>query len=96
MTSLALSVLIGSSFLQKTRTPSWINSKFEKIRQRTAKLAAIEDMGKSQYTFNGENIVASLAPSFFIGSSSFLQVRRTCLIAWKSSWFGQIKSFTTE
>ena len=35
----------------------------------------------------------TLAPSFLIGSSSFLQVLRTCMKAWMSSNFGK---FTTE
>ena len=35
----------------------------------------------------------TLAPSFFIGSSSFLQVSRTCIKAWMSSNFGK---FATE
>ena len=34
-----------------------------------------------------------LAPSFLIGSSSFLQVSRTCMKAWMSSNFGL---FATE
>ena len=35
----------------------------------------------------------TLAPSFVIGSSSFLQVTRTCMKAWMSSNFGK---FATE
>ena len=35
----------------------------------------------------------TLTPSFLIGSSSFLQVTRTCLKAWMSSNFGK---FATE
>ena len=35
----------------------------------------------------------TLAPSFFIGSSSFLQVSRTCMKAWMSLNFGK---FVTE
>ena len=35
----------------------------------------------------------TLAPSFLIGSSSFLQVSRTCMKAWMSSNFSQ---FATE
>ena len=35
----------------------------------------------------------TLAPSFLIGSSSFLQVSRTCMNAWMSSNFGK---FATE
>ena len=36
------------------------------------------------------------APSFVIGSSSFLQVTRACMKAWMSSNFGQILSLATE
>ena len=35
----------------------------------------------------------TLAPSFLVGSSSFLQVSRTCLKAWIISNFGE---FATE
>ena len=35
----------------------------------------------------------TLAPSFLIGSSSFLQVTRTCMKGWMSSNFGK---FATE
>ena len=35
----------------------------------------------------------TLVPSFLIGSSSFLQVSRTCMKAWMSSNFGK---FATE
>ena len=35
----------------------------------------------------------TLAPSFLIGSPSFLQVTRTCMKAWMSSNFGK---FATE
>ena len=35
----------------------------------------------------------NLAPSFLIGSPSFLQVSRTCMKAWMSSNFGK---FATE
>ena len=33
------------------------------------------------------NVVKTLAPSFLIGSSSFLQVRRTTMKSWKNSKF---------
>ena len=36
------------------------------------------------------NVVNTLAPSFLIGSSLFLQVRRTTIISWTSSNFSQI------
>ena len=36
------------------------------------------------------NVVNTLPPLFLIGSSSFLQVRRTTIKSWKSSKFDQI------
>ena len=40
--------------------------------------------------------MTNLAPSFLIESSSFLQVMRTCIKAWMSLNFGQIRPMTTE
>ena len=45
---------------------------------------------------NGENVVSTLAPSFLIGSSSYLQVTRTSIIYRTSSKFGQIGLRTAE
>ena len=42
------------------------------------------------------NIVSSLAPSFLIGSSSFLQVTRTAIKYWMSSKFGKIGQWFVE
>ena len=42
------------------------------------------------------NVVNTLAPSFLIGSSLFLQVRRTTIISWTSSNFSQIRPMTAE
>ena len=87
MSTLAPSFLIGSSsYLQVTRTSIIYrtSSKFGQIGPRTAELAALERMKKSPYTYNGRNLVSNLAPSFLIGSSSFLQVSRTCMKAWMS------------
>ena len=66
---------------------------FGQIGPRTAELAALERLEKSPLTYNGRNLVNTLAPSFLIGSSSFLQVSRTCMKAWMSSNFGK---FATE
>ena len=96
MSTLAPSFLIGSSsYLQVTRTSiiSRTSSKFGQIGPRTAELAALEHLEKSPYTYNRRNLVNNLAPSFLIGSSSFLQVSRTCMKAWMSSNFGK---FATE
>ena len=51
---------------------------------------------RGEYTYNGRNIVSTLAPSFLIGSSSFLQVRRTTIKAWMCSNFGGISQMTEE
>ena len=42
------------------------------------------------------NVVSTLAPSFLIGSSSYLQVTRTFITSRMSSKFGQIGPRTTE
>ena len=42
------------------------------------------------------NVVTTLAPSFLIGSSSYLQVTRTSITSRTSSKFGQIGSRTAE
>ena len=44
----------------------------------------------------GENVVSTLAPSFLIGSSSYLQVTITSIRARTSSKFGQIGPRTAE
>ena len=46
--------------------------------------------------YNGENVVTTLAPSFLIGSSSYLQVTRTSITSRTSSKFGQIGPRTAE
>ena len=42
------------------------------------------------------NVVNTLAPLFLIGSSSFLQVRRTTMKSWTSLKFDQIGQWTAE
>ena len=42
------------------------------------------------------NVVTTLAPSFVIGSSSYLQVKRTSITSRTSSKFGQIRPRTAE
>ena len=46
--------------------------------------------------YNGENVVNTLAPSFLMGSSSYLQVTRTCIISWTGLKFSQIRPRTAE
>ena len=45
---------------------------------------------------NNINLVSTLAPSFLIGCSSFLQVTRTTIKAWMSSNLGRIPPLTSE
>ena len=45
---------------------------------------------------NGKNVVATLAPLFFSGSSSFLQVTRATIISRMGSNFDQIRPLTAE
>ena len=66
------------------------------IRPRTAELAALERLKKIPYTYNGENIVSTLEPSFLIRSVLFLQVMRTIIKAWTSLNFGRIPLPTSE
>ena len=99
MTTLAPSFLISSSlFLQVTRTTikSRMGSKLGSIRQRTYELAALERLEKSPWTYNGRNVVTSLVPSFFNGSSSFSQVTRSTIKAWMGLNFHKIPSLTSE
>ena len=46
--------------------------------------------------YNGGNLVSTLAPSFLIGSSSYLQVTRTSIISRTSSNFGRYQTRTAE
>ena len=99
VSTLASSFLIGSSsYFQVTRTSiiCRMSSNFSQIRERTTELAALERLKKYPWTYNGENLVSTLAHSFLIGSSSFLQVTRTTMKAWMSSNFGRIPSLTSE
>ena len=99
LTTLVPSFLIGfSSFLQATRKPiiSQISSKFGRIRPGTYELHALERLETSPYTYNGRNVVATLALSILNVSSSFLQTRRTTIKAWMILNFGKISSLTSK
>ena len=65
----------SSSFFQVTRSAikAWMGLNFRKIPSLTSQLAALERVK----TMN--SVVTTLAPSFLIGSSSFLQVTRTII-----------------
>ena len=64
--TLAPLFLIGSSFLLVRRTTirSRPSSKFDQIGLWTAELAALGRLEKSPLTYNGRNLVNTLAPSF--------------------------------
>ena len=87
MTTLMLSILnVSSSFLQVTRSTikAWMGLNFGKIPSLTSELAALERLKKKN------NVVTTLAPSFLIGSSSFLQAPRTLIKSRMGSKFGRI------
>ena len=48
------------------------------------------------HSYNGKKLVTTLAPSFLIGSASYLQVTRTSITSRTSSKFGQIGPRTEE
>ena len=52
-----------------------------------AELGALERLEKSEYPYNGKNVVTTLAPLFFSGSSLFLQVTRRTIISRMGSNF---------
>ena len=98
MTTLVPSFSNGSSsFLQVTRSAikAQMGSKLGSIRRRTYELAALERW-KYPHTYNGRNVVNTLVPSFFNGSSSFLQETRSAIKAWMGLNFGKIPSLTSE
>ena len=67
--TLAPLFLIGSSsYLQVMRTfiTFRTSSKFGQIGPRTEELAALGRLKKSPYTYNGSNLVNTLAPSLLI------------------------------
>ena len=99
MTTLATTFLIGYSlYLQVTRTTikSRMGSKFGKIGPGTYELAAHERLEKSTQTYNVRNVVTTLVPSFFDGSSLLLQATRPTIKARMSLNFGTISSLTSE
>ena len=69
---------------------AWMSSNFGQIPPPTPELSALARLKKMMYNVN------TLAPLFLIGSSSFLQVRRTTIKSQTSSKFDQIGPRTTE
>ena len=79
MTTLVLSICNGSSsFLHTIRTTikAWMSLNFGKIPSPIMELALLDHLKKFM-----DNVVTTLAPSFLIGSSSFLQVTSKPLIS---------------
>ena len=85
MTTLAPSFLNQSSSLTSTCMKTWPDTD---TNTRVICPCASE---KLLY-----NVVSTLAPSFFIGSFSYLQVTRTSITSRTSSKFGQIGPRTAE
>ena len=71
---------------------SWLPAKMKKTRSPWWNLAEI----RTRKTYNGKNLVSTLAASFLIGFSSFLQVTSTTIKAWMSSNLGRIPPLTSE
>ena len=70
---------------------AWMSSNFGQIPPQTPELSALCASENLMY-----NVVNTLAPLFLIGSSSFLQVRRTTIKSWTGSKFDQIGPWTAE
>ena len=70
---------------------SQLSSIFGQIRPFTAELAALECLKKSIFF-----VVATLAPSFLIGSSSYFGVTRIVITSRMSLDFSQIRPLTAE
>ena len=74
----------------------WMSSNFGKIRPWTADLAALECLKKSPFTYNGKAVVNAPAPSFLMGSSSFLHATRTAIRSRMNSKFSEFRPWTAE
>ena len=88
MTTLILSILNGSSsFLHTIRTTikAWMSFNFVMIPSHILELAPLEHLKKLM-----NNVVTTLAPSFLIGSSSFLQATSIPSISRMGSKFSRI------
>ena len=99
VSTLAPSFLSGSSsYLQVARTTIIYPEEFEFQPDSTkfCEVSSLEGLKKFPKIYNGQNLVSTLAPSFLIGCSSFLQVTRTTIKAWMSSNLGRIPPLTSE
>ena len=68
-----------------------MSSNLGKIPPLTSELVALERLKKTSY-----NLVSPLAPSFLIGSSSYLEITRTSIISQTNPNFSQILPRTAE
>ena len=64
----------------RTTINAWMSSDFSGIPPLAVELAALERLKKKTY-----NLGITLAPSFFIRFSSFLQVRKITIKSWTCS-----------
>ena len=93
MTTLVPSFLDGSSsFLQRTRPTirARMSLNLGKIPSLTSKFAPLERQKKKN------NVVTTIATSFLIGSSSFLQATSKPIISQMGSKFSRIRPGTYE
>ena len=80
------------SYLQVTMTcmRAWMSSKFGQILLWTTELAAHERMKKNHLLLIGKRC-HHIFSAILIGSFSYLQVMRTCIRAWISLKFSQMR-----
>ena len=100
MNTIKPSFLIGSSSnlqLMRKGIKSWTSLILGQIGLFALELLALEWWKLFPLTYIGENVVnIIIAPLFFIGSSSHLQITRTGIKSWMSSNSGQIQPVTLE
>ena len=76
----------------RTTIKAWMSSNLGRIPPLTSELVALACLKKRHI----HNLVSTLAPSFLIRFSLFLQVCRTSIISWTSLKFGMIRPRTAE
>ena len=98
MTTLAPSFIFDciSVFILAGNERNYKISKKIEIRRDRTKDCGVSCPWASENPNRLINVVTTLAPSFLIESTSFLQVTRTCIKAWMSLNFDQIPPPTPE
>ena len=81
--------------LNLKHVPGWGKSCI-RFWARSDQNSGLNGNGQLPQGYNVKNLVSTLAPSFLIGSSSYLQVTRKTIISRTSSNFGQIRLRTAE